>query len=595
MNKLPFSILLACLSLAFVTNLSYAEDPYIDSLKNLLNKTTVDTSKLQILSTLSDNAPDGEWEKYNENLGALSKKLILSSDEKTSFVAKKFYGVYLNNKGYEYAGKADYVKSLENYGECVKLYKEINDDRGVALALSSIGAIYDRLDEVDKALENYKLAMKVWEKYPSDKNIIATLNNIAVIYGKKKSPSKQYYYYLRGYTIAKKLGVKNQIVTQIYNGIGTYWWKKKNKELALYFYNNGLKMSEEIGDRSGITNNLTNLAIVYFELNEIDKALGYGKRSLEVAKDVDYPMLIGDAADILSKIYAANGEYKLALETTNIAIASKERYRKIENQKSVIRFQYKSEFDKKEIITNKEIQKQKILRNGSFGVLLVALVFAVIFFNQRNKIKKGKNLSDELLLNILPSEVAEELKQKGEVDAQYFDEVTVLFTDFVNFTGISETLSPKELVAEIHECFKGFDAITSKYGLEKIKTIGDAYLAVCGLPNANNFHAKNTVLAAIEILEFINNRKENGGLFNIRIGIHSGSLVAGVVGVKKFAYDIWGDTVNMAARMEQNSVSGRINISESTYKLVENDFQFEHRGRVSAKNKGDIDMYYIIH
>lgn len=595
MNKLPFSILLACLSLAFVTNLSYAKDPYIDSLKNLLNKTTVDTSKLQILSDLSDNAPDGEWEKYNEKLGKLSKKLILSSDEKTLLFAKNFYGVYLNNKGYEYAGKADYVKSLEYYGECVKLYKEINNDRGAALALSSIGAIYDRLDEVDKALENYKLAMKVWEKYPSDKNIIATLNNIAVIYGKKKSPSKQYYYYLRGYTIAKKLGVKNQIVTQIYNGIGTYWWRKKNKEFALYFYNNGLKMSEEIGDRSGIANNLTNLAMVYFDLNEIDKALTYGKRSLEVAKDVDYPMLIGESADILSKIYSAKGEYKLALETTNIAIESKERHRKIENQKSVIRFQYKSEFDKKEIITNKEIQKQKILRNGSLGVLLVALVFAVIFFNQRNKIKKGKNLSDELLLNILPSEVAEELKQKGEVDAQYFDEVTVLFTDFVNFTGISETLSPKELVAEIHECFKGFDAITSKHGLEKIKTIGDAYLAVCGLPNANNFHAKNTVLAAIEILEFINNRKENGGLFNIRIGIHSGSLVAGVVGVKKFAYDIWGDTVNTAARMEQNSVSGKINISENTFQLVKNDFQFEHRGRVSAKNKGEIDMYYIIH
>lgn len=595
MNKLPLSILLACFCIAFAVNSCYAKDPYIDSLKHLLNKTTVDTIKFQILSDLSDNAPDGEWEKYNEQLGESSKKLMLSSNKEISIYAKKFYGVYLNNKGYEYAGKADYVKSLEYYGECVKLFEEINDDSGAALALSSIGAIYDRLDESDKAIENYLLAMKVWEKYPTNKNIVATLNNIAVIYGKKKLYNIQYSYYLRGYNISKKLNLKNQIVTQIYNGIGSYWWRKKNKEYALYFFNYSLKISEEIGDRSGITNNLDNIAQIYFEQNEIDKALVYSERSLEVAKDLDYPMLTADAASTLAKIYSAKGEYRKALEITNLGIESKERYRKIENQKSVIRFQFKSEFDKKELIANKEIQKQKILRNGSLGILSVALLFVFIFLNQRNKIKKGKKLSDDLLLNILPSEVAEELKLKGEVDAQYFDEVTVLFTDFVNFTGISEQLTPKELVAEIHECFKGFDAITSKYGLEKIKTIGDAYLAVCGLPIANKSHAKNTVQAAIEILEFISARKINGGLFNIRIGIHSGSLVAGVVGVKKFAYDIWGDTVNTAARMEQNSESGRINVSESTYQLTKTDFQFESRGKIKAKNKGEIEMYYIIH
>lgn len=594
MNRLLTTLIIVYLIIALEYYNSYAKDPYIDSLEQLLNKTKVDTSKFQILSNLSDNAPDGDWEKYNEQMGLLAKKLIVNEDDNVSLTAKKYYGVFLNNKGYEYAGKADYVKSLYYYSECVKLYEELNNDKGVALALSSIGAIYDRLDESDKAIENYILAMKVWEKYPADKNIVATLNNIAVIYGKKKLYSIQYSYYLRGYNISKKLKLKNQIVTQVYNGIGTYWWRKKNKSYALYFYNYGLKMSEEIGDRSGVSNNLTNLAIVYFNLNDLDKALVYGVRSLEVAKSLDYPMLIADAANILAKIYSQKGEYKLAFEITNVEIESKERYRKIENQKSIIRYQFKSEFDKKELVAKKEIQKQKIIRNSTFGVLSVVLIFASVFFIQRNKIKKGKKLSDELLLNILPSEVAEELKLKGEVNAQNFDEVTVLFTDFVNFTGISESLTPKELVAEIHECFKGFDAITSKYGLEKIKTIGDAYLAVCGLPLANTLHAKNTVLAAIEILEFVLLRKSNGGLFDIRIGIHSGPLVAGVVGVKKFAYDIWGDTVNIAARMEQNSESGRINVSESTFQLTKNDFQYESRGKIMAKNKGEIDMYYLI-
>ncbi len=200
---------------------------------------------------------------------------------------------------------------------------------------------------------------------------------------------------------------------------------------AIYFYTNGLKMSEEIGDRSGISNNLTNLAIVHFNLNNLDKALLYGVRSLEVAKSVDYPMLIADAANILAKIYYQKGEYKLAFEITNVEIESKERYRKIENQKSIIRYQFKSEFDKKELVANKEIQKQKIIRNSTFGALAVVLIFAFVFFIQRNNIKKGKKLSDELLLNILPSEVAEELKLKGEVNAQNFEEVTVLFTDSI--------------------------------------------------------------------------------------------------------------------------------------------------------------------
>ncbi len=594
LNKLRLSILLVCLFYTILPLKSIAIDSYVDSLIYKLEKTTIDTAKFQLLNDLSDNAADGEWEKYNEQLGLLSKSLINNSNKEISKLAKKYYAIYLNNKGYEYAGKADYVKSLEYYADCIKLFEEIGNEKGAALAFSSIGAIYDRLDEVDKALENYKLAMIVWEKYPTDKNIVATLNNIAVIYGRKKLYGIQYSYFLRGYNISKKYNFRNQIVTQIYNGIGTYWWRKKHKNYALYFYQNGIKMSEEIGDRSGLATNLVDLAELYYDLNEYDKAMVLAERSLQVAKAVDYPMLINQSANVLAKIYKAKGNYKLALECRELAIESKEIYNRIDNQKSVIRFQYKSEFDKKEIVSKKEIQKQKILRNGSLGLLAVVLVFAYIFFNQRNKIKKGKILSDNLLLNILPSEVANELKEKGEVNAQYFDEVSVIFTDFVNFTGISETLTPKELVAEIHEYFKGFDAIITSHGLEKIKTIGDAYLAVSGLPNANHQHAKNVMLAAIEIVDFVKSKKENGGLFDIRIGIHSGSLVAGVVGVKKFAYDIWGDTVNTAARMEQNSESGKINVSESTFQLVKNDFEFEYRGKVMAKNKGEIDMYYLI-
>jgi len=198
--------------------------------------------------------------------------------------------------------------------------------------------------------------------------------------------------------------------------------------------------------------------------------------------------------------------------------------------------------------------------------------------------------SQDLLLNMLPADIAEELKATGGAIAKQYKNVSVLFTDFVNFTGISENLTPGELVEEIHQNYTAFDAIMEKHGIEKIKTIGDAYLAVCGLPNEVADHAQRISKAAIEIQEFI---ITNGGKFQVRIGIHSGPVVAGIVGVKKFAYDIWGDTVNMANRIESNSEPGKINISQATFDLVQNDFECEYRGKITAKNKGEVDMYFM--
>jgi class 3 adenylate cyclase len=170
-----------------------------------------------------------------------------------------------------------------------------------------------------------------------------------------------------------------------------------------------------------------------------------------------------------------------------------------------------------------------------------------------------------------------------------------LFADFVDFTKAGEAMTPQELVSELHICFKTFDEIISKYNIEKIKTIGDAYLAVCGLPLADGKHAENVVAASLEISKFMQQRQAQLGdkTFRVRIGIHSGSVVAGIVGVKKFAYDIWGDTVNTAARMEQSSTADKINISQTTYDLVKDKFTCTYRGEIIAKNKGELKMYFV--
>lgn len=212
-----------------------------------------------------------------------------------------------------------------------------------------------------------------------------------------------------------------------------------------------------------------------------------------------------------------------------------------------------------------------------------------------DQLQQEMQKSEELLLNILPMEIASELKEHGLSEAKQFDEVSVLFTDFVNFTGIGADLSPQALVQELHLCFKAFDGITEKHGLEKIKTIGDAYMAVCGVPVADAEHARKTANAALEILDYIRVYRNNGGLFDIRIGISTGPVVAGIIGVKKFQYDLWGDTVNTAARMEHYGEIGEVNISQDTYLRLKDypDFKFVDRGMVHVKGKGQIHMWLV--
>ncbi len=211
---------------------------------------------------------------------------------------------------------------------------------------------------------------------------------------------------------------------------------------------------------------------------------------------------------------------------------------------------------------------------------------------RRNEmIEEEKRRSEALLLNILPEEAARELLKEGFTRSRKYDLVTVMFTDFVGFTQIAESLKAEDLVLRVDKYFRAFDEITLKYGVEKIKTIGDAYMCAGGLPTTNKTNPIDVLNAAIEMIRFMDS--EHGNLVKIRVGVHTGAVVAGVVGKHKFQYDIWGDAVNIAARMEQNSLPGRINISGATFELVKDHFNCEYRGKIEAKNKGEMEMYFV--
>lgn len=295
---------------------------------------------------------------------------------------------------------------------------------------------------------------------------------------------------------------------------------------------------------------------------------------------------------------------------------------KLENEK---RAKELLETDKKLLERDKEVgemalsqQTQRTQFLFGLGVLMTLLMImaAIAWLNsrrlnarlnkqnkdieaQKEEITMARNKSDQLLLNILPEETAHELKENGFATPKSYDNATVLFTDFVGFTTIASQMSPQELIKELNICFQAFDAILEKHGMEKIKTIGDAYMCVSGVPIPNEQHSINAIRAGKEIVAFMNKRikeKEAEGIpyWNMRMGIHSGSVVAGVVGKKKFAYDIWGNTVNAASRMEANGAPGQINISGTTYEMVKDVFKCESRGKIMAKNIGEVEMYFVV-
>ena len=211
------------------------------------------------------------------------------------------------------------------------------------------------------------------------------------------------------------------------------------------------------------------------------------------------------------------------------------------------------------------------------------------------ELRKEKEETERLLYNILPVEIAKELKENGTILPRRYEEITILFTDFRGFTNTVAAMPANRLVAELNDIFKDIDDIIDKYGIEKIKTIGDSYMIAAGLPKESENHAIQCVRAAVEMLQFIDKRNETSAVkWQMRVGIHSGAAVAGVVGKKKFTYDVWGDTVNIASRMETSGEPGKINISAYTYDLIKDFFVCEYRGKIDAKGKGEIDMYFVI-
>lgn len=284
--------------------------------------------------------------------------------------------------------------------------------------------------------------------------------------------------------------------------------------------------------------------------------------------------------------YAMPMGYSIEMVIYSLALANIINVLKKENEKNHEQIIHQlRENDELQTKVNRELEAKVVARTHEISA-------------QRDIIEAEKEKSDDLLLNILPLATAEELKVKGSAATKYFERVSVMFTDFVDFSKISENMPPEKLIENLDTCFRAFDDIASKYGIEKIKTIGDSYMCADGIPNEDHTDPSNIILAGLEMQEFVanwNKEKRNSGEaeWRMRVGIHTGPIIAGVVGKKKFSYDIWGDTVNLAARMETSGEPSQVNISESTNQLITDQFKVMPRGKVKAKSRGMIEMFFV--
>ena len=609
-----------------------------DSLKKLLTTKIADSTRVNILNALSKSyfniKPD-----TSVTIAMASKTLAERINYKSGLaLAFKNMGI-----GYYYQGK--YKEAIITWQQAIAVYKLIGDTKGVANMMSNQGAIYFNEGDDPKSLELHLQSLKMSEQINDTLRILTSLTNIGAVYlNKEATYKKALEYFLRSYKLSLiindqysigtatanlgetyyKLGDDSTALIYLYqsekayqgnenlpytlNYMGRVFTRQKDYVKAIKFHTEAYQISKNLDILLDQTQSLVGLAQAYYSNGEIEPAIKSYMQSLEVAIPMNFRTEIKEVYEGLSIAYSKQSDFSNAFKYQNLLLAIKDTIYNSNTDKKLGTLQFTFDLEKKESqisllnkdkeLQEQEIKRQKLVTYGFIGGFSIVLLFAGVFLKQRIRIGKEKKRSDELLLNILPAETAEELKATGMAKTKRMEMVSVLFTDFKNFTQASEILTPEELVAEINHCYSEFDRIITRHGIEKIKTIGDAYMCAGGLPVANNTHPFDVVAAGLEMVKFIEENKkerEQKGqpFFELRLGIHSGPVVAGIVGIKKFAYDIWGDTVNTASRMESSGQVGKVNISGTTYELVKNKFTCVHRGKIEAKNKGFIDMYFV--
>jgi len=481
----------------------------------------------------------------------------------------------LHNIGSVYSHLSDYPKALEYFEKALKINEEIEKKDYLSNNLGSIANIYSNLSDYSKALEYYEKAILISIEIDDKKGISMSIGNTGVIYFDISDYTKALEYFGKALLFDEEIGYKGGIATWIGN-IGNTYKELSDYPKSLEYLTNALHINEEIGDKSGIVANLMNIGYLHIFLADYSKALEYLNKAYSLSIDIGTKRLTMTLLSYLSELYEKMGDINTAFSYYKQYIEIKEEIQSEENKKKV------SQFDQKRKI--EEDRKARELRLARFQE------------------------QEKILHNILPANIADRIIKQETFIADHFQSVSVLFMDLVGFTALSSIAPPKQLVFLLDAIFQKADDVVEQFGLEKIKTIGDGYLAVANVTSPLEHHQKATAQAALQLLETMRefvvyfpsdlgdtNWAKNMKDLEIRIGIHTGEVVAGIIGKNKYTYDLWGDAVNIASRMESNSEAGRIHISEQFAKSIEQNLEFSliPRGEITIKGKGTMNTYWL--
>ncbi|MCT4624494.1 MAG: hypothetical protein N4A46_12810 [Schleiferiaceae bacterium] len=528
--------------------------------------------------------------------------------------------VYVNIAGV-YANQFNWFATIKYLNLSQKPAEESGDLQALGNRVNMLASAYYFMDNYQEALryslesiEYMKIDDSPWANY----NYSNALVNIGILYRELKDFSNARNYFLESI----KSGKKNGFTDVIANGeieLGKLAMALNKYDSAKTHLDNGYRLIQEIEDVYLNTDLAIYYGKFYEQQGEYRLMIKWCNDAFNIISKTEMIVQQRDACECLYKAYRYIHDDSKALVYHEKMLLLNDSLQKEEAQKQLQQMEFSKQvyqdsvdtFEKErkvELAHQEEMRQEEQQRNIAIGsgflvLLLAGGIYSRLRYVRKSKaiIEKEKDRSENLLHNILPEEVAAELKEKGESEAKDFENVTVLFSDFKGFTQTSEKLSAKELVQELNICFKAFDEIMTSHNLEKIKTIGDAYMAAGGLHVPRTSKPLDVVKAGLEMQQFMLSRKAekeklSEPYFEMRVGIHTGPVVAGIVGVKKFQYDIWGDTVNTASRMESHGVVGKVNMSSATYELIKDqkEFTFEKREAIEVKGKGEMEMWLVV-
>ncbi len=603
-NKMKVRKIIIISLLLILYSVGYSQEEHkVDSILHKISSLANDTNKVKSylnISRLFSGNNEEQVIKYLNKALALAAKL----DNKT-FIARSLMLI-----GSHYYRKAEYTDAITAYMKADEIYNEIGYENGKASVYNEIGNVYTDLEEYDHALNYEHKALAIQLKLKSGR--ANTLNSIGSIFQRKGNLDSAQYYFEEALKLQKN--TNNELsYARILDNLGILFEGRKDTTKAMDYFKKAEIVYEKRSYKYGIANTLNYIGYIYLHKKSFSIAVDYFKQSLDLAKESEAKEIEEVAYHRLALAYEGLNQYanaykyiKLYYEIEDSLFDSgKEKLNTLQynmeaQQNDNLIAMQKSELEKNDI----RIEKQHLEVYGlAAGVFLLIALTILAFYSYRRKksdneiIKIEKQKSEELLLNILPSEVAEELKLSGRSQAKKIELVTVLFADFKGFSKYAANLEPEVLVEQLDYYFRSFDAIIGNYDIEKIKTIGDSYMCAGGLPDVNSTNPVDVVNCGLMMRDFVEQYKQSQiaagrQYLEMRIGIHTGPVVAGIVGLKKFSYDIWGDTVNIASRLESGGHEGKVNLSGVTYQYVKDHFNCEYRGRIPIKNRGEIEMYF---